>query len=237
MTGASRYLLAAALITLSACASTGNTAPSIRIFDEDLRQAFDNFERTMSEPRSPLALGAGATISTCRDYLQHSGRIDRGEHNQMLALQEYVVCDSVALLQRAQPVPKTRIDAGAAIATRLDFRTFPSSRGPRTSDGAFSFQALVDAPLVIEPNAAMLDSDDWYLRIERVAAADFDGNGQEDWLVWIGDDSRVGTYQTFHALMIHDVTAAGPLVGTSVPCRVGREGTCEGGQLDSLRDE
>ena len=215
-----------ALIMLSACASTGDATPTVQIFDEDLRHAFENLDRTMTEPRSPLALGAGESISTCRDYLQHSAGMDRAEPAQMLALQEYVVCDSVALLQRAQPVPRTRIDAGAAIATRLDFRTFPSSRGPRTSDEAFLFQALVDAPLSIEPDAAMLDSDDWYLRVERVAAADFDGNGQEDWLLWVSDESRVGTYQSFHALLIQDVTATGPLVGSSVPCRVGKDGSC-----------
>lgn len=237
MSAAPHTLLTATLITLSACASTGNVAPTMQIFDEDLRQAFENFERTMLEPRSPLALGSGSTISTCRDYLQHSARIDRSAPNQMHALQEYVVCDSVALLQRAHPVPETRIDAGTAIATRLDFRTFPSSRGPRTSDDAFSFQTLVDAPLAIETNAAMLDSDEWYLRIERVAAADFDGNGQEDWLLWVGDDSHVGTYQTFHALLIQNVTATGPLVGTSVPCQVGKDGSCENGLLKSLRDE
>ena len=237
MTAAPRTLLATALLTLSACASTGNIGPTIQIFDEDLRQVFENFDRTMSEPRSPLALRSGGNISTCHDYLQHSARVDRAEPAQMVALQEYVVCDSVALLQRALPVPETRIDAGAAIATRLDFRTFPSSRGPRTSDDAFSFQTLVDAPLAIETNAAMLDSDEWYLRIERVAAADFDGNGQEDWLLWVSDDSHVGTYQTFHALLIQNVTATGPLVGTSVPCQVGKDGACENGLLKSLRDE
>jgi len=237
MTAAPRTLLAAALLTLSACASTGNVAPTVQIFDEDLRRAFENFERTMSEPRSPLALGSGATISTCRDYLQHSARLNRGGPDQMLALQEYVVCDSVELLRRAQPAPEIHSDAGAAIATRLDFRTFRSSRGPRTSDEAFSFQALVDEPLVIGPNAAMLDSDDWYLRIERVAAADFDRNGREDWLVWIGDESHVGTYQTFHALLIHNVTATGRMAGSPVPCRIGRNGSCESGPVESLRDE
>lgn len=214
---AARIWLVTALAALSACASVSDIRPTIRIFDEDLRRAFENPERTMADPRPPLALRSGAAISTCREYLQHSAGIDRAEPAQMLVLQEYVICDSVELLRRAQPAPEVSIDAGAAIATRLDFRTFRSSRGPRTSDEAFTFQALVDEPLVLEPNAAMLDSDSWYLRVERVAAADFDGNGEEDWLVWIGDDSRVGTYQSFHALLIHDVTAAGPMAGSPVP--------------------
>lgn len=226
MIASTRTLLAAVLLMLSACASTAGVTPAVRIFDEDLRRAFDNFDQTMSKPRPPLALATGATVSTCRDYLRHSAVIDRQQPAQMLALQEYVVCDSVALLQRAQPVAATRIDAGAAIATRLDFRTFPSSRGPRTSDEAFAFRAVVDGPLVIEPDAAMLDSDEWYLRIERVAAGDLDGNGQEDWLLWVSDDSRVGTYQTFQALLVRNVTSAGPLVGAQVPCQVGEAGSC-----------
>ena len=212
-----RIWLVTALAALSACASTSSPGSAIRIFDDDLREAFDNLDRTMSEPRPPLALRSGASISTCRDYLQHSARIDRTPPDQMLALQEYVVCDSVQLLQRAQPAPEVHVDAGAAIATRLGFRTFRSSRGPRTSDEGFTFQALVDEPLVLESNAAMLDSGDWYLRIERVAAADFDGDGHEDWLVWIGDDSQTGTYQAFHALLIHDVRAKGGMVGSPIP--------------------
>lgn len=211
-----RTWLAIALLSLSACASTNNVAPAIRIFNEDLRQAFENPDRTMSEPRSPLALPSGAAISTCREYLQHTGRLDRDHPNQMRALQDYVICDSVALLQHTRPVPAATIDAGQALATRLDFRTFPSSRGPRTSEQAFLFEALADDALVIEPNAAMLDSEDWYLRLERVASADFDGDGHEDWLVWIADDSHVGTYQSFQALLIYNVTEAGTMAGEPI---------------------
>lgn len=72
-----RIWLVTALAALSACASTSSPGSAIRIFDEDLREAFDNLDRTMSEPRPPLALRSGASISTCRDYLQHSARIDR----------------------------------------------------------------------------------------------------------------------------------------------------------------
>lgn len=203
--------LAMASLLLSACASYGHSSPAIRIFDAGLRDAFKHFDRTMSESRSPLMLPSDGTISTCREYLQHEDRIGRGAPAQMLALQEYVICDSVALLQRAQPASPTSIDAGQALATRLDFRTFRSSRGPRLSEQAFSFETLIDEPLVIEANAAMLDGEDWYLRIERVAAADFNGDGDEDWLVWIGDDSKVGTYQSFHALLVQHATESGLL--------------------------
>jgi hypothetical protein len=216
---ARRTWLGLALLTLAACASTDEAATTVRIFDEELRQAFEDFDRTMSAPRSPLELHSGATISTCGEYLQQAAGIKRGEHGQMLALQDYVLCDSVALLQHAQPARESGIDAGAALATRLDFRTFGSSRGPRTSEEAFSFQTLVDEPLLLEPNAATLDSADWYLRVERVAAADFDGNGKEDWLVWISDDSHVGTYQSFHAVLIYNVAATGRLIGDPVPPR------------------
>lgn len=214
---AARTWLPIALLSLCACASTNDVTPATRIFNEDLRQAFDTLDQTMSEPRSPLALPSGSSISTCREYLQHTGSIDRGNPDQMRALQDYVICDSLALLQQARPVSGASIDAGQALATRLDFRTFPSSRGPRTSDQMFLFETLVDDALVIEPNAAMLDSEEWYLRLERVAAADFDGNGSEDWLVWIADDSHVGTYQAFHALLVYDVTGTGTMAATPIP--------------------
>lgn len=214
---AARIWLAIALLSLSACASTGDVVPATRIFNEDLRHAFDTLNWTMSEPRSPLALPSGATISTCREYLQHTDQLDRDHPDQMRALQDYVICDSLALLQQARPASAMPIDVGQALATRLDFRTFPSSRGPRTSDQAFLFETLVDDALIIEPNAAMLDSEEWYLRLERVATADFDGDGSEDWLIWIADDSHVGTYQTFHALLIYDVTGTGTMAAASIP--------------------
>lgn len=212
-----RVLLAIAPLVLSACATSSRSTSEIRTFNADLRQAFEDRAATMSEQREPLALPSGATVSTCREYLQHADTIKRDDPDQMRALQEYVICDSMALLDRAQPSPATSIDAGQSLATRLDFRTFPSSRGPRTSDQAFTFEALAKGQLLVETNAATLDSEEWYLRVERVAAADFDGNGREDWLVWIGDDSNVGTYQTFHALLVYNVTETGVLTGEPIP--------------------
>lgn len=212
-----RPWLAFALLHLSACASTNDGASRTRIFNEDLRQAVEALDREMSEPRSPLAMPSGASISTCHEYLLHGVSLDRGNPDQMRALQAYVICDSLDLLRRARPVLASPIDAGKALATRLDFRTFPSSRGPRTSDQAFLFETLVDDALVIEPNAATLDSEEWYLRLERVAAADFDGDGSEDWLIWITDDSHVGTYQAFHALVVYDVKATGTMAGVPIP--------------------
>ncbi|WP_152597931.1 hypothetical protein [Novilysobacter arseniciresistens] len=212
-----RAALATMVVALGACASAPSGAGGVQVFNAELRAALDDVAAAMAAERSPLQLPSGTTVTTCDGYLQQSGGIDREDPELMAALQDYVICDSLALLQRARPVPLAPTSAGHALATRLDFRSFPSSRGPRVTAQAYTFETLVDEPLAIDANAATLDAADWFMRVERVAAADFDGDGREDWLLWIGDDSAAGSYRSFDAVVIRDAARAGLL--TAFPLR------------------
>lgn len=115
-----------------------------------------------------------------------------------------------ALLNSASAPPddavakSARIDIGEALATRLDLRSFRSSRHQLTTDDAFTLDALSVQPIKIRPRTAELETPDWYFKLEVIAVADIDGSGKADWLVRVVDQSLSGTYLTVSPLVIYD---------------------------------
>lgn len=211
---ATRRLVTALGLSLAGCATGGAPADGVTILNPELAAAYRDQAATMAAPRAPLRV-AGATLTSCAEYLEYDAPIDTEAilHNR-IALQEYVVCDSLALLQDARPAPDTAAGAGQALGTRLDFRTFHSSLRQRTSAEAFTLQALAGEPLAIGPHVAELDSDEWYLKLELVAVADIDANGKADWLVWVVDQSKVGSYLAFKPLVVYNATDTELLTGS-----------------------
>lgn len=127
-----------------------------------------------------------------------------------------MICDSVAVLQKAQAAPRAEAVYGEALARQLDFRTFPSSLHQRTTDASFTLENLASEPLQTDRYTATLDSPDWFIRLELVAIADIDGDGRTDGLVWFTDESKTGTYLSVQALVAPDIDSTAPLIGAPV---------------------
>ena len=202
---------------VTACASTGNARDEALILNAELRDAHANYSATLAAPRAPLTMDSGATVSSCDEYLAQGSRagIASVAENSTASL-EYVICDSVAALHGALPA---LLDDGArapgsALADRLDLRSFRSSRHQRTTDEAYTLRAVTDHPLDTDTYTATLDSTDWYFKLEVVAVADIDGSGQADWLVWMVDQSREGSYLSVVPLVVHDPSVDGLLTAT-----------------------
>lgn len=211
-------------LSLSACASVGDPGPGpgagVMILNPELRSASTDYAMTMAAPRTPMTMTSGASVSSCGEYLALPDHVDMAPvpDNEIASL-EYVVCDSLSVLQDALPVAATAVtdDMGASLARRLDLRTFRSSMHQLTTDEAFTLQALADHPLRIGAHTAELDSPGWYFKQEVVAVADIDASGQPDWLVWIVDQSLGGTYLTVAPLVIYDPDANGRLEASPLP--------------------
>lgn len=206
-------------LLLAACASTGNYTDVI-VLNPELRIANIDYAATMAAARTPLRMMSGETASTCGEYLAMRGGVDiaPSPDNQAASL-EYVVCDSLSVLPSASRVAATNVhpDLGEALATRLDLRSFRSSRHQRTTDDAYTLEAVADHPLVVGPHTAELASRDWYFKLEVVAVADIDASGRPDWLIWVVDQSLDGTYLTVVPLLIRDPGADGRLDATPLP--------------------
>lgn len=210
----------ALVLSLGACASTPDAGDRMLILDSGLQAGYSDYAASMSAPRTPMTTTTGATVASCNEYLAAGNRIDLDAppHNAAASL-EYVVCDSLAALRDANPVtdPTAGDAIGQALAERLDLRSFRSSMHQRTTDEAFTLQALVDQPLKVGAHAVELDSPDWYFKVEAVAIADIDSSGQPDWLVWVVDQSREGTYLTLQPLVVQDPGQDGLLTATPLP--------------------
>lgn len=209
-------------LSLAACAGMGPRGGEVVILNPELRVASADHAATMAAARSPLMMASGMTVSTCGEYLavrDGDGQDIAPAPDNRLASLEYVVCDSLSALRRASPVATTAVDAGMgeALATRLDLRSFRSSWHQRTTDEAYTLQAVADHPLTFGPYTAELDTPDWYYKLEVVAVADVDASGRPDWLIWVVDQSRKGTYLTVAPLLIHDPAANGLLQATPLP--------------------
>lgn len=209
------------VLVLAACASTTTTpGNTVLILNPELRAANADYAASMAASRSPMTTSSGAIVSNCGEYLEMRDQMDREPTpDNRIASLEYVVCDSLSVLLGTLPVaaPDISDDIGAALATRLDMRSFRSSMHQRTTDEAFTLQALADEPLQIGDHAAELDSRSWYFKLEVVAISDIDGSGQPDWLIWVVDQARQGTYLSIEPLIIHDPAASGLLKASPLP--------------------
>jgi hypothetical protein len=201
----------AAAATLDGCShGRGSDAPP-EIFSPDLASAFRSYERTMSEPRTPLRFDSGRMVRDCREYLAvpAEDELDGTMYNRSMSA-EYVVCDELELLRGARSVPPARRPPSfhtSALIERLELTSFASSLDQEPS--------VLSVASGLEPKAkgysVISDTDVWYYEFEVAARADFTGDGREDWLVRFSDMSREGTYRDFSTLVVTDAGRPGRL--------------------------
>ena len=102
---------------------------------------------------------------------------------------------------------------GRRLATQLDLRTVPSSLGPQLSDDKFTLHLLSRATQT-SAAAAWLEDDASSVRLEIVAQADVNGDGKDDWIVWLVDEARDGNYRGYVTLVVLDCTRSGALAAS-----------------------
>jgi hypothetical protein len=205
----------AAAATLDGCSDGRGSGAPPEIFSPDLASAFRSYERTMSEPRTPLRFESGRMVRDCREYLAvpAEDELDGTMYNRSMSA-EYVVCDALELLRGARPVPPARRPPSfytSALIERLELTSFVSSLRPQLDQDP----SVLSAVSGLEPKAkgysVISDTDDWYYEFEVAARADFTGDGREDWLVRFSDMSREGTYRAFSTLVVTDAGRPGRL--------------------------
>jgi len=205
-------LVFATAATLHGCTGGPGSGPSLEIFDPDLASAFRSYERTLSQPGTPLRFESGRTVRDCREYLAMPAEDEVGGtvYDRMIA-GEYVVCDALELLRTAQPLPAARRPPSfytSALIERLDLTSFRSSLDEEPG-------SVLSAIPALKPKAqgfsVISDTDEWYYDFEVLARADFTGDGREDWLVGFSDIAREGTYRDHSTLVVTDAGRPGRL--------------------------
>ena len=213
-------------ISLLGCAITPPPTNTLLIFDPELRLARREAATAMMAPRQAMTTPSGVSIHNCHAYLSAPDRaeIAAAPANRDAAA-GYVLCDSLALLQEASAAPSDVGDAemGRSLATRLDLRSFRSSRHQLTTDDAFTLEAVAGQPLDVGPRSAELESPDWYFKLEVIAVADIDGSGKADWLVRVVDQSLKGSYFTVSSVVVVDPVEHRLLEATAEPLQAAKQ--------------
>lgn len=165
----------------------------VRFFDDGFAQ---NLSTVETAPRPPLAVDGG-TVRDCRQFADawRRGAIPE-EARETRPYASYAICSAAEALRAAKPATgRPLVPAGVAaqvpaqaVAERLDLGSFASSFGPRVARcGTTTAAQLGVVPTVLSDHALDLGEGGWTRRLDVLAAADFDGDGQEDWLARLVD--------------------------------------------------
>lgn len=189
----------------------------------DLSAQLDDYDEVMTQSRPGLQFSDGSTARNCRQYLEawNNAEVSEGVANRGRSA-EYRICDTLRALKSAGPVNQPYnpgVPSGDVLRNRLDLRSFRSSLGPATSRYHTLAQIEAKLPVRVDGNSVVVESDDWYLHLEMVARADIDGDGNEDWLVWLTDEAIDGNYRGYGVLVINYVARVGLLEARSIRSR------------------
>ena len=208
----------AAIIFASAALLACGGARSSMLVAPNILPEVSTYDATWRAERTPLALSAGAA-SSCANYarLQSSGI--RDETPNMMVASEYRICDVLAQMgQDVEVKPLTEGGSyGEALATRLDLRSFGSSLGPQLEDDRYILTSLFDpSQLDIKSHGVAVGTSDWSYVLRVVLVGDIDRDGSVDWVVWLDDEARQGSYRAYQTLIIRGASGAG-LLRASAP--------------------
>jgi hypothetical protein len=205
----SRAAVALAAAGLLAC---GGARTSMLVAPSILPEVSER-DATWRAQRPPLALSAGAA-SSCADYARLESSGIRDETPNMVTASQYRICDVLA--QIGDDVAVKALTGGGsygeALATRLDLRSFASSLGPRLEEDRYTLTRLFDpSQLDIKPHGVAVGTSDWSYVLRVVLVGDLDRDGSVDWIVWLDDEARQGSYRAYQTLVIRGASVAGPL--------------------------
>jgi hypothetical protein len=213
----------AALLCIIAGTALGQTAATV--FDPALERLVQQGGRELDRGRPPLVGPDGRRVASCRALLgapQRAALVAAVREQRVFA--EYQICFALEALQTARPARDAGEAASApaeALRDQLDLRSFPSSLAPRLPAGRDPVSiARLGAPTATPSRFTVAVEDPaWTFELSVVAAADFDGDGTEDWLVRLTDRAREGSYDGSCFLVVHHVRRPGPLEAACLDAR------------------
>ena len=197
--------LAALLVTsLFLARPSAGGVPAPLVLDQQLGEVLKDRAPVLAKKRRPLRFVSGTVVERCAEYsaARCSSTLQESESNEA-AIDDYVVCDQLALLQTARAArragPKNR---GEVLSRRLDLRSFRSSLKQRLDERTFVLQKLWRPAPRVDARQAVGQSADWKFVLAVDAVLDVDGDGREDWLVSVTDRSLEASYDSRQLLIV-----------------------------------
>lgn len=195
-------------LLLISCASTPAVNRDYITF-EPVGLAYENYEVSIKEKRMPLMFANSFKAESCTEYsqLKNNEALVENEAN-FLAAQSYVVCDTILAVKQADQnfnLELATVNVGNVLAEKLDISSFRSSLAKKATENSYTLNALSQGTVEVTDYTATYETNDWYYELKVVARVDANGDGAEDWLVWVTDKAKTGSYNTLISYIAYDV--------------------------------
>ncbi len=123
--------------------------------------------------------------------------------NDQIIHTEYLVCEVYDLVKDTK---KTKLsfkeDYGRELSSKLDLTSFRSSLNRRARADGPSLQDIGEQFLTFDESSVTYETDEWFYRLELIAATDVNRDGVQDWIVILDDKSKVGNYHAGATLIV-----------------------------------
>jgi hypothetical protein len=211
-----RVMLYGTLLFMFACGhqATENALATILIVDEKLEEAYRDAHAAMTEERTPIEFQGGKFATDCSSYieLKHSHRLAEGTNNQIIK-GEYLVCEALDLLEAAKTSDIAPPISLESLYTKLDLRTFPSALRPQLQGDIKTLEQLSGSIVESTRNRLTVDVNGVQTTFMLAAIADVNGNGEDNWILWMAQTIAEGNYHNYQTLTITAPDTKGGLIG------------------------
>lgn len=194
-------------LLLMSCASMQDVNKNHITF-EPVYSAYENYENSIKEKRMPLMFSNSLKSENCTEYfeLKKNEELIEDEANFLVA-QCYVVCDTLLAVKQADQnfnVELAGASLGNILSEKLDLSSFRSSLARKVTDSNYTLSAVSAGLIEISDYTAIYETNDWYYELKVVARIDANADGTEDWLVWVTDKAKAGSYSTIKGYVLYD---------------------------------
>lgn len=208
-------------VFLAACQNHNEVTVVGAVYDDEVMHALQQPQENDNKKRTPIVFDTGEIAQTCSEYLHliAGAALKEDTYNQVVK-SEYLLCEVLAIIgNRKLSAGRQDVTFGQALATRLDLRSFPSSLHQMLDKQKHSLNQLDEKAVKAESTAVIYETEDWHYRLDLVATLDVNNNGKADWILWLINEAKSGSYRQYQTLIAHDVSAtdlisAAPYVAT-----------------------
>ncbi|WP_245711219.1 hypothetical protein [Paracidovorax valerianellae] len=212
---AAAVMVTGALHAANTSAAADNAAGVVHVINSELLSALQNLKATLPAGRTPLAFDNGASAKNCLEYsdlLSTSKPVESTRNFEIRS--EYRLCDGIRIIA-GKPVVAQKAAAsgeqGKTLYEKLDLRSFPSSLHNRTDASKRTLSALLPGDVRSEGSTVQVETPEQFFRLEVVGIIDH-GTGQApEWIVWVTDQLKTGSYRGYSTLVVHPPRVASDL--------------------------
>ncbi len=212
---ASAVMVSGALHAAPAHPAADPAVGVVHVTNPELLSALQNLKASLTAERTPLAFDNGASAKNCLEYSDLLSKSQPVESTRNFEIRsEYRLCDSIRAVAGKPFVAQKAATSGKhgkALYEKLDLRSFPSSLRNRADGKKHTLQTLLPGTPQSEGSAVQVETPEQFFRLEVVGTIDHGRGHPPEWIVWVTDELKNGTYRGYSNIVVHPPRAASGL--------------------------